>query len=109
MSDGTWFLVLFLVVGVLGLRGSIRLTRRYRAVKTRLDNRDRLILLVIVWVAWLVTFSALYFGGLSIRRVLGFETIPQLNPVSALIAIAIFLIPVLLDAVVDRVARVPWS
>lgn len=108
MNEGLWYLALFVIVGVLGIRGSWRLTRRYHDVSPQLVERERLILLAFVIVAWLVTVAALYFGGLSVRRLLGFEALPQFSAVSAVIAFAIFLIPAFLDAVVERVARVPW-
>ena len=109
MTDGWVFVVPFIVAAVLGLRGSIRLTLRFRDVRTRLDAHEALILFAIVVVAWVVTVAAFYFGGLAVRRLLGFDTIPELVPVSALISIVVLFIPTLLDAVVDRVARVPWK
>lgn len=108
MNEGTWYLALFVIVGVLGIRGSWRLTRRYHDVSSQLVDRERLILLAFVIVAWLITVAAAYFGFLTVRRMLGFEPLPELAPVSAVIAFGIFLIPAFLDAVVDRVARVQW-
>lgn len=109
MSETTWFLVIFSVAFLLGLRGSWRLTRRYRDVRDQLIDRERLILLSIVVVSWVITVAAGYFGVLSVRTIAGFERIPQLVPVSVLISSGVLFIPAFLDAVVDRVARVPWS
>lgn len=109
MNDGIFYLALFVIVGVLGIRGSWRLTRRYHDVSPQLVERERLILLAFVIVAWLVTVAAAYFGFLTVRRLLGFEPLPELAPVSALVAFGVFMIPAFLDAVVDRVARVPWG
>lgn len=109
MSEAYVYAFLFLVVAVLGIRGSWRLTSRYRAIKSQLIARERWILLAIVIVAWAVTFAALYFGGLTMRRLVGFEALPQLAPASALIATGILLIPAFLDWVVEQVARVPWK
>lgn len=108
MNEAIPLLVAFLIVAVLGIRGSWRLTRRYHDVRGQLIPRERLILLAMVIVAWTVTVAALYFGGLSVRRALGFPALPELAPLGTLFAIVIFLIPAFLDAVVDRVARVPW-
>lgn len=108
MSDGVWFLLIFVIVAVLGVRGSWRLTRRYRDVQGELTERERSILFAFVIVSWTITFAALYFGGLTVRNQLGFERLPQLAPVSAFIATVILLIPAFLDWVVERVARVPW-
>ena len=108
MIDAWVYAVLFGIAAIFGLRGSVRLTRRYRDVRSRLDSREALILLAIVIVSWVITITAFYFGGLSVRRLLGFESIPELVPISALLAIGVLFIPTFLDAVVDRVARVPW-
>ena len=108
MTEGTWYAVVFAIFAILGVRGSIRLARRYRDVRGQLIQRERLLLLSIVVVAWAIAGAALYFGFLAVRVVLGFERIPQLAPVSALIATAILLIPAFLDWVVEHVARVPW-
>lgn len=109
MTEPWLYAVLFVVAAVFGLRGSIRLTRRYRAVRDRLDQRERLVLLAFVIVAWLITCAAFWFGSLSVRTVLGYERIVWIAPFSALIATGVLLVPAFLDAVVERVARVPWK
>lgn len=108
MSEAVVYALVFAIVAVLGVRGSWRLTRRYRDVRLELIERERWILLALVVVAWSITLAALYFGGLTVRSLLGFPRLPQLAPVSVLIATGILLIPAFLDWVVDHVARVPW-
>lgn len=109
MSEATYFLVLFVIAAVFGLWGSVELTRRYRAVHNQLDSRERLILLAFVVESWLITGAAIFYGVLSMRTLLGYERIPQVAPVSVLLAAAIFLIPAGLNLVVRYVAQVPWG
>lgn len=108
MTEPWVYAVLFAVVAVLGLRGSVRLTARYRAVRDQLDDRERSVLEAFAIVSWVITIAALYFGALAVRRLLGFEPLPGLTAASAVIATLVLLIPAFLDFVVDRVARVPW-
>jgi len=103
------YAVLFGIVAILGVRGSWRLTSRYMFVNSQLDDRETLILRAVVIVAWTITIAALYFGFLAVRRLLGYEPLPELVPVSAVIAIGVLLIPAFLDYIVERVARVPWD
>ena len=102
------YAVLFGIVAILGLRGSWRLSARYRFVHGQLDYREGLILLAIVVVSWTITVAALYFGFLSVRRLLGYEPLPELVPVSVVIATGVLLVPAFLDYVVTRVSRVDW-
>lgn len=108
MTEGLVYAVLFAIVSVLGLRGSIRLTLRYRAVRAELDERERPVLRSFAIVSWVITVACLYFGALSVRRLLGFEPIGGLAVASAVVAIVVLLVPAFLDYVVDRAARVPW-
>lgn len=103
------YTVLFGIAAILGLRGSWRLTARYTAVHSQLDDRETLILRAVVVVSWVITIAVLYFGFLTIRRLLGFAPLPELIPVSAIVATGVLLIPAFLDYIVDRVARVPWD
>jgi hypothetical protein len=109
VNDYAFVLALVIAAG-LGIRSSVRMTRRYRAlVKDGLlqDALQRLILGTFVFVAWTITVGALYIGALSVRRILGFTPIAQLAPVTTLVAIAILLIPAVLDLVVTRIERRP--
>lgn len=108
MSEWT-YPVLFAIAAVFGLRGSIRLTQRYHDVREQLEWREGWILLLLALVSWTITLAAGYYGFLSVRTVLGFPRIEGIAPVSAIIAIAVLFLPTLIDAVVDRVARVPWK
>lgn len=108
MSEGAAFVVLGAVAFALGLRGSIRLSRRYRDVSGELVQRERLILGSFVVVAWVITFAAGYFDLLSGRRILGFAPFEWTPVASIVIASIILFIPAGLDYVVGRVARVPW-
>jgi hypothetical protein len=101
------FVALGAVAFFLGLRGSIRLTRRYFDVRTKLVGRERLLLGSICVVAWIITVAAGYFDAASTLRVLGY-TLPVGTPfVSIVIASLVLFIPVGLDYVVNRIARVP--
>ena len=102
------YAVVFAVVAILGVRGSVRLTARYRAVRDQLDAREAWILRAFVIVAWVITVAALYYGFLASRRLLGFAPLEGLVPISVVVATVVLLIPAFLDYVVDRVARVPW-
>lgn len=109
MNEGFLFVVLGAAAFLLGLRGSIRLTRRYRAVTGHLLPRERLILGSLAIVAWVITIAAGWFDGLSILRLDGAE-LPRWTPfVSVVVASVVLFIPVGLDYVVNRVARVPWD
>lgn len=109
MNDpARWFLLLTGVAFLAGLRGSWRLTRRYRDVSPQLLRRERMLLGAIVGVAWLITASAGYFAFFSVRRILGFPPVDWTPAASVAIATAILFIPAGLDYVVGLVARVPW-
>lgn len=107
MSDGSVFVVLGAAAFFLGLRGSVRLTRRYIDVSSALVARERLILVSFVVVAWIITGAAGYFDLLSARRILGFQPFEWTPFTSIVIASVILFIPAGLDYVVTRVARVP--
>lgn len=109
MSDAWIFILLGACAFILGLRGSIRLSRRYVDVRTLLVDRERLFLLSLVWVSWVITFAGGFFVLLSARRVIGLEPLPFSPILSILVAATILFIPAGLDQVVSRVARVPWS
>ena len=108
MNDGTIFVILGAAAFFLGLRGSVRLTRRYLDVTVALIPRERLILASFVVVAWLITGAAGYFDLLSARRILGYAPFDWTPIASIVIASVILFIPAGLDYVVSRVARVPW-
>jgi hypothetical protein len=107
-SGTTAFVVLGSVAFIFGLRGSIRLTRRYVDVSVRLVQRERAILGSFVVVAWLITIGAGFFDAVAARRLLGFTALDWTPVASIVIASLILFIPAGLDYVVDRVARVPW-
>lgn len=95
-----------LLIGlVFGLRGSRRLTRRYRAARPLVSGQDALLLVGIVTVAWGIVIFAVYIGILSVRRLLGFEPLDWTPPLTAAFATIALFIPTFLDAVVSRVAR----
>jgi len=108
MNEGHLFVIFGGVAFFLGLRGSVRLTRRYIDVDEHLVPRERLILLSFVVVAWLITGAAGYFDLLSARRVLGYAPFEWTPILSIVIASLILFIPAGLDWVIGRVARVPW-
>lgn len=108
MTDDTWFAILLGLAAVLGIRGSWRLFRRYRAAsrgEDQLTPSERLLLGSIVGVAWFLTVVAIYLGVLSIRRLLGYEPLTFTAPITAIVAMLILLIPAALDLVVDWIAK----
>lgn len=108
MSGTEAFLVLGIVALPLGLRGSIRLTRRYRDVRGQLDSRERLILLTFVVLAWAALAIGIYLVVLAGRRVLDMAPLEWTPVVTLVIAAGILYLPAVLDFVIERVARVPW-
>lgn len=108
MNDGRLFVALGAAAVLLGLRGSIRLHRRYVDVRDQLIDRERWLLAAIVTVAWLVTIVGGYLVVMTGRRLFGLPAFDWAPIVTILCAEAILLIPAFLDWVVTRVARVPW-
>ena len=108
MDSSVAFVIAASVALILGLRGSVRLSRRYASVSAVLDGRERTVLGSIAVTAWIITLAAGYFVVVSARALLGFERLPWTPFVSILIAAIVLFIPVGLDYVVERVARVPW-
>lgn len=88
-----------------GLRGCVRLTRRYLGVRPLLDPRDASLLLGMVVVAWIVFLSASYAGVRALARVAGIETPEWTALIGAFLAAGVLFVPTILDAVVQRVAR----
>lgn len=109
MTEGTWFASIFVIAGVFGIRGSVRVTRRYIGVRDELQWRERWILLLLAGTCWVITTAALFYGFLSVRTLLGFERFVGLAPISVLLAAVILFLPTVIDYVVERVARVPWK
>jgi hypothetical protein len=108
--SGPWvYVVLFVIAAIFGLHRSTRLTRRYADVRDRLDFRESWILFAIVAVSWAVTLAACWYGVLALLRLAGLEPLAEAAIVSSLIATIVLFIPLFLDAVVERVARVPWK
>lgn len=103
------FAVLFCIAAILGLRGSIRLTQRYIDVVDKLQEREALILIAIVITSWIITGAAGWFGTVNVVRLLGLDFGGEVVVLSAVIATLVLFIPAFLDAMVDRVARVPWK
>jgi len=91
---------------VLGLRGSVRLSRRLRNVWPGQAWQGRLLLGAFVITAWVVVAFALYVVVASIARLAGFG-LPTF--VGFVLAAAVLFIPVFLDIVVDRIAKSPVS
>lgn len=92
-----------------GLRGSIRLQRRYVDVRDQLVRRERLLLQSIVTVAWIITVAAGFFAAVSARRILGLDALDWTPFAALIVATAVLFIPAGLDYVVGLVARVPWK
>jgi hypothetical protein len=109
LNEALLFIGLGSVAFLFGVRGSVRLTRRYLDVKTLLVGRERMLLGSLVLVAWIITTAAGYFDVISIVRLLGYTLPPGMPIVSILVASVVLFIPSGLDYVVNRVASVPWQ
>lgn len=108
MTEQAWIAILLLIAVVFGVRGSFRLTTRYQAAvrgEDRLVNGERLLLGVIVIVAWFLTGLAIYLGVLSLRRLIGFEPLAFTAQITTALSFVALLIPAGLDLVVERIAR----
>lgn len=107
MSEGAYYVILLAIASVFGLRGSWRLTQRFRAVafgEGRLTPSERLLLGTLVAIAWFLTTVAVYLGVLSVRRLLGMEPLGFTAPITAVLAMMILLIPAAIDVVVTHIA-----
>ena len=107
VNDGSFFVVVGIAAFLFGLRASVRLTRRYMHVSELLLPRERLILGAFVVVAWVITVGAGVVDFLTARRLLGYDSLDWAPVVVLVTASVILFIPVGLDLVVSRVARVP--
>ena len=84
------------------VRATWRLWRLYRA-----DTNRSLLLFALAFSAALVTITGIWVGLLTVRRLLGFEPLEWSPPVTGLLAVIIFWIPVLFDWVVNQIGRRP--
>lgn len=109
MNEASVFVLVGAVAFISGLRGSIRLHRRYIDVRKQLLNRERLLLASIVIVCWLITVTGGLLVVLTGRRLMGFTPFEWGATVTLLFAVAILFIPAFFDYIVARVARVPWK
>jgi len=101
-SDMLAVLVLVFTFG-LGIRSTWRLRRIHHSEK---PPRNR-ITAAFYRTALTITLAAGFFGLLSARRVLGFETIPGISIVSLLISSVVLLIPLFLDLSVQNIRKAP--
>lgn len=108
MTQEAWIGMLLAIAIVFGVRGSWRLTSRYNDAtqgEGRLTTDERLLLGIVVAVAWFLTALAVYLGVLSLRRMLGFEPLPFSPIVTTALSFIALLIPAILDLVITRIAR----
>lgn len=106
-SDGiAWvYALLFVAAFLVGLRSSIRLTRRYLRIAPSLRRADRMLPGLLVFIAWSITAAAGWFGGLAVWRLFGNPAVDWSPPVSAGVATLILFMPLVIERVVDRIAR----
>lgn len=107
MNDEQFILVLFFgVAAFFGVRDSLRVTQRYLDVKTALDWRERLVLMLLVFICWTITIAAAWYGILAVRRALGFEPLGFVAiPISIVISSLILFVPSIIRAVLEFIAR----
>lgn len=84
------------------LRSTIRLWLLYRS-----DLRRSLILQALALVSTIVTGAALWFGCLVVIRLLGYPAPDWTAPISGLVAVLVFQVPMVLDTLVSRVGKRP--
>lgn len=105
-TETGWLALVFAAVSIVGIRSTWRLWRIWR-----FDQRSRqsLILAAFAIVSLLITIGALWFGILTVRRLLGFESLPELQLGSFIIVVIILLIPAGLERVVARIGSTRLS
>jgi hypothetical protein len=99
------FALAVVVAFAAGVRSTWRLWRRYADASPILDARERLLLRSFVIVSVLITAAAGFYGFLAARRLMGYEPLEWVPLVSVIIAIAVLLIPVGLDAAITRIVK----
>jgi hypothetical protein len=100
------YTLVFGLPSLLGLRATWRLWRIYLYDE---DSRRQVILLAFAVIATVITTSGIVFGGLALRRFLGFEQLPFASALSLLLAALILLIPAGLEWLVSYVGRLDDS
>lgn len=105
MSGDIVFALLILPAVIVGLRGSIRLTIRFRRTSPQLVALERLLLGTLVAVAWLITTVGAWLVYASSRRIMGLAPLPGGALITLVGAEAILFIPGALDLVVTWIAR----
>lgn len=107
MTEAAWYVGLFIIAALAGIFGSIGVTRRYRAASRddALTGPERLLLGILVGVCWTITAAALYLGFLSVRRLVGFEALGFLSPVSFVISLAVLSLPAVIYAALEKIAK----
>lgn len=109
MSEVTLYVLLAVVLSVLAVRGSLKVTLRFRAASRGEGSlstwSERLFVGLLVVICWFVTAVASYLTVFSVYRILGNPPLPWTPVVSAILAIGVFLIPTAIGEVVDAIAR----
>jgi len=102
MTEQVLGTLLFGVTALLGIRSCFRL---WRIVAFDRETRKSAILVLLASIATIITLAALWFGGLTLRRLLGFEALPSqvVIPIGLLIAGAVLLVPTAIERVVTRI------
>lgn len=105
MNVDGWILALvFAIPAVLGTRATWRLWRIYLFDG---ESKSQVILLSFAIIATIITIAAVYFGALTVRRVLGFDALDWTPTVSLILASVILLIPTGLERLVAYIGRRP--
>ena len=88
-----------------GVRSTYRLWVKFRAVGKLLHPDGNAIGLIFFLIALLLTVTAGFFGFISARHLLGFESLPGAALIETLIGAAVLFVPWFLDYAVDRIGR----
>lgn len=100
------FVAIAVVAFLFGARATFRLWRRYERTAPLLEPRERLVLLAFVLVSVICTTAAALIAFISGRRLLGYQPLEGSALALSIIATVILFIPVGLDLLVSRIARV---
>lgn len=109
MSEATWYALLAFILAILAIRGSVKVTRRFRAA-SRGEGAlstwsERLLVGLLVVICWFLTALAMYLSVLSVYRLVGFPPLTWTPAVSASLAIGVLLIPAAIGEALDLIAR----
>lgn len=95
---------LFVAAGLVGVRSSRRLHKRYKRSRDLIDPRFRPLFLMVVIACYLITLAALWIGSLSAVRLI-FDTVFTWSPpITLTIATVVIFIPAMFEYTIEVIA-----